>query len=406
MEKPAIEGGTPIRDSPMSFWPTFTEEEKKLVLSVLESGKVASTAGKMTRTFEQKFSEYIGTRYALAVSNGTAALHTAIAALGIGAGDEVITTPFSFIATATSILHNNAVPVFADIDLDTFNIDPETIPDKITDRTKAILVVHLAGHPAEMDEIIGIAREYGLKIIEDCAQAIGTEYKGRKVGTFGDIAAFSFYQSKNMTTGEGGMVVTNNDDIYEKARLFINHGQVERYLHVSLGWNYRMTELQAALGLGQLSRIDELNSDREKIAKVYSEELSELDGDLLKLPRAKPYVKHTWHIYQVLLYTEKLKVDRDYIVKALRAENILVTVAYPRTIYENPLFQKLDAYGKGCPWKCPLQRENLIYGKGLAPRAEYAARRVITLPTLAGMTEEDAVDIARALKKVLSYYKR
>ncbi|RLE58933.1 MAG: DegT/DnrJ/EryC1/StrS aminotransferase [Thermoprotei archaeon] len=406
MEKPAIEGGVPIRDSPMSFWPTFTEEEKKLVLSVLESGKVSSIAGKMTRTFEQKFSEYIGTRYALAVSNGTAALHTAIAALGIGAGDEVITTPFSFIATATSILHNNAVPVFADIDLDTFNMDPETIPDKITDRTKAILVVHLAGHPAEMDKIIGIAREYGLKIIEDCAQAIGTEYRGRKVGTFGEIAAFSFYQSKNMTTGEGGMVVTNNDDIYEKARLFINHGQVERYLHVSLGWNYRMTELQAALGLGQLSRIDELNSNREKIAKVYSEELSELDGDLLKLPRAKPYVKHTWHIYQVLLYTEKLKVDRDYIVKALKAENILVTVAYPRTIYENPLFQKLDAYGKGCPWKCPFQRENLAYGKGLAPRAEYVARRVITLPTLAGMTEEDAVVIARALKKVLSYYKR
>ena len=238
MEKPAIEGGVPIRDSPMSFWPTFTEEEKKLVLSVLESGKVSSIAGKMTRTFEQKFSEYIGTRYALAVSNGTAALHTAIAALGIGAGDEVITTPFSFIATATSILHNNAVPVFADIDLDTFNMDPETIPDKITDRTKAILVVHLAGHPAEMDKIIGIAREYGLKIIEDCAQAIGTEYRGRKVGTFGEIAAFSFYQSKNMTTGEGGMVVTNNDDIYEKARLFINHGQVERYLHVSLGCRY------------------------------------------------------------------------------------------------------------------------------------------------------------------------
>lgn len=406
MEKPAIEGGTPVRDSPMSFWPKFTEEEKRLVLSVLESGRIASTVGKMTRMFERKFSEYIGARHALAVANGTAALHTAIAALGIGAGDEVITTPFSFIATATSIIHNNAVPVFADIDLDTYNIDPETIPDKITGRTKAILVVHLAGHPAEMDEIMGIAREYGLKVIEDCAQAIGTEYRGRKVGTFGDVAAFSFYQSKNMTTGEGGMVVTNKDDVYDKARLFINHGQVERYLHVSLGWNYRMTELQAALGLGQLSRIDELNSERERIAKVYSEELSELDGDLLKLPRAKPYVKHTWHIYQVLLYTEKLRVGRDHIVKALRAENVLVTVSYPRTIYENPLFRKLDAYGRGCPWKCPFQREGLTYGRGLAPRAEYVASRVVTLPTLAGMTEEDAVDIARALKKVLVYYRR
>ena len=406
MELPAIEGGKPIRDKPMSFWPRFTEQEKQLVLSVLESGRIASTAGNLTRRFEEAFAEYIGAGYAVAVSNGTAALHTALAALGIGAGDEVITTPFSFIATATAIIHNNAVPVFADIELDTLNIDPETIPDRISDRTRAILVVHLAGHPAEMDKILGIAREYGLKVIEDCAQAIGSEYRGRKVGTLGDVAAFSFYQSKNMTTGEGGMVVTNDKGVYERARLFINHGQVERYLHVMLGWNYRMTELQAALGLGQLSRIEDLNRNREEIAKVYGEELSVLDNDLLRLPKPRPYVRHTWHIYQVLLNVERLRVDRDHVVRALRAENVLVTVSYPRTIYENPLFRKLDAYGRGCPWSCPYQRKGLVYGKGVSPNAEYAARRVITLPTLAGMTEEDAVDIARALKKVLQYYKR
>ncbi len=405
-ELPAIEGGTPIRKEPMRAWPKFTEEEKKLILEVLESGRLSSLVGSYTRLFEKEFSRFIGVGFSLAVINGTAALHTSVAATEIGPGDEVITTPFSFAATATCILHQNAIPVFADIDLETFNIAPETIEEKISDKTKAILVVHLAGHPAEMDEILKIAKENNLVVIEDCAQAIGSEYRGRKVGSIGDIGAFSFYQSKNMTTGEGGMVTTNNEEFYHRAALFINHGQVQTYLHESLGWNYRMTELQAALGIGQLRRIDELNKRREEIAKIYTEELSNLDGELLILPRAKKYVKHTWHIYQVLLNIEKLRVNRDYIVNALKAENILVLVAYPRTIYENPLFQQLQGYRKSCPWSCPFYGRNVEYREGIAPRAEYAAKRIITLPTLSGLSDDDVLDIVKGIKKVLLYYRR
>ncbi|MGC9095708.1 MAG: DegT/DnrJ/EryC1/StrS family aminotransferase [Infirmifilum sp.] len=406
MEVPAIEGGKPLREHFKEYYPSFTEYEKQLVLSVLESGRLASGLGKYVREFEESFARFIGVKHALAVMNGTAALHTAVASLGIGSGDEVITTPFSFVATATSILHNNAIPVFGDIELDTLNLDPETIPDKITNRTKAILVVHLAGHPAEMDEIMKIAREHDLAVIEDCAQAIGSEYKGRKVGSIGNIGGFSFYQSKNMTTGEGGMITTSDELLYRRAKLFIEHGSEERYYHTILGWNYRMTELQAALGLGQLKRIDELNRAREKIAKIYTDELESLDGYLLLLPKPKPHVKHTWHIYQVLLKLENLRVNRDRIVEAVRKENLLALVAYPRTIYENPLFQNLNAYGNGCPWSCPFYGAKITYKAGLSPKAEFAARSVVTLPTLAGMTAEDAIDTAKALKKVLIYYKK
>lgn len=402
MDLPAIEGGTPVRNKPLEAWPVFTKEEKELVLKVLDEGKISSTAGSLTRTFEMEFSRFIGSKYAVAVFNGTASLHVALAAVGVGPGDEVITTPFSFVASATSILHQNAIPIFGDIEIEHYNLDPESVRDKITERTKAIIVVHLAGHPAEMDEFRKIAKEYGLYLIEDCAQAIGSEYRGSKVGNLGDLGAFSFYQSKNLTTGEGGMVTTSSGELWEKLRLLIDHGQTSKYYHEILGWNYRMTELQAAIGLGQLRRIDELNRRRREIADIYSEELSNIDE--LKLPSAESYVKHTWHIYQVLLKTEKMRIDRDFFVKALRAENILVQVAYPRVIYDNPLFKKLNGYGKGCPWSCPFYGKKISYQKGLAPNAEYVADRIFTLPTFPSLSDEDVMDIVKAVKKVTEYY--
>lgn len=404
MDLPAIEGGKPVREEPMQVWPKFTKREEELVLEVLRSGRLVSTLGSMTRRFEEKFSEFLGVKHAVAVFNGTVALHTALGALGVGPGDEVITTPFTFVSTASTILHQNAVPVFADIELDTLNIDPADIEGKITDRTKAIVVVHLAGHPAEMDPIVKIAKENGLALIEDCAQAIGSEYRGVKVGGFGDFGTFSFYQTKNMTTGEGGMVVTNDDELAEKARLLINHGQSSKYEYSFLGYNYRMTELQAALGLGQLERIEELNRRREEIANIYSDELAELDGDLLVLPRPRPHVKHTWHIYQVLLRLERLNVNRDRFVSALRAENVLALVAYPKPLHLTTLFQDLKAYNHGCPWKCPYYKGEVNYRPGSLPNAEYVAERVVTLPTLSGMSDDDALDVAKAVKKVAKYY--
>jgi len=403
---PAIEGGRPVRDSSLSAWPKFTQREKELILQVLESGRLVSTLGRMTREFEEKFARFLGVKYAAAVFNGTVALHTALTALGVGPGDEVITTPFTFAASATTILHSNAIPVFADIDLETLNISPTSIEEKISDKTRAILVVHLAGHPAEMDEIMKIARENNLYVIEDCAQAIGSEYRGVKVGGIGDLGTFSFYQTKNMTTGEGGMVTTNSDELAEKVRLVRDHGQTSKYEYTFLGFNYRMTELQAALGIGQLERIEELNRRRAEIAKIYFDELQSLDGELLKLPRAKPYVKHTWHIYEVLLKLEKLKIDRDSFVKALKAENVLVTVAYPKPLHLTTIFKDKIARKHGCPWRCPFYGKEISYRRGDCPNAEYAAKRVITLPTLTGLTDEDAIDIAKAVKKVATYYKR
>ncbi len=403
-EVPAIEGGSPVRKEPMEFWPRFTDEEVALVLEVLRSGRLSALVGTKVREFEREFARYIGVKHAVATFNGTTALHTMLASVGVGPGDEVITTPFTFGSTATSILHRNAVPVFADIELDTFNLDPASVEERISERTKAILAVHLAGHPAEMDELRRIAREHGLRLLEDCAQAIGSEYRGVKVGSIGDAAIFSFYQSKNITTGEGGMLTTNDDEVAEYARLFINHGQTGRYQYSLLGYNYRMTELQAALGLGELRRVEELNRRRAEIARIYSEELEGVEG--LGLPRARPYVKHTWHIYEVLLDLERLRVDRDHFVRALRAENVLVLVAYPQVVYLTPLFQEMVGHGKGCPWTCRFYGREISYRRGLAPRAEYVASRVITLPTFATMSDEDALDIVKAIRKLLKYYSR
>ena len=401
---PALEGGSPVRKKPIEAWPRFTEYEINLVLEVLKSGRLSSLNGTVTRKFEEEFAKFIGAKYSIATSNGTTALHTALASIGIGPGDEVITTPFTFVATATSILHQNAIPIFADISLKDYNIDPTSIEEKISDRTKAIIVVHLAGNPAEMDQIMKIAHKHGLKVIEDCAQAIGSRYRGKTVGNIGDVGTFSFYQSKNMTTGEGGMVVTNDELIAEKARLVINHGQTGQYFYEILGYNYRMTELQAALGLGQLKRLNELNNRRREIAKIYSEELADLEE--LILPYEKNYTYHTWHIYQVMLKLENLRVDRDHIVKALKRENVLVLVAYPKVIYQTPLFQKMIGYGKGCPWSCPYYNKKVTYHNGLCPNAEYVAERIITLPTFSSLSDDDVLDITKAIKKVINYYKK
>ncbi len=257
-----------------------------------------------------------------------------------------------------------------------------------------------------MKPIMEIAEDRGIFVVEDAAQAHGATYGGAKAGSIGHAGCFSFFASKNMTTGEGGMVTTNSDELAEKVRLVRDHGQTGKYEYAVLGYNYRMTELQAALGIGQLERIEELNRRRAEIAKIYFDELQSLDGELLMLPRAKPYVKHTWHIYEVLLKLEKLKVDREAFVKALKAENVLVTVAYPKPLYLTTIFKDKIARKHGCPWRCPFYGKEISYRHGDCPNAEYAAERVITLPTLTGLTDEDAIDIAKAVKKVATYYKR
>jgi len=402
LDKPAIEGGKPIRSKPISAFPKFTNEEIEAVVEVLKSGKLTTLVGEVTRKFEEEFAKFHGVKHAIAVSNGTVALHVALRAIGVKPGDEVITTPFTFVASASSILHQNAIPIFADIDRETFNIDPASIEERISNKTKAIIAVHLCGHPAEMDQIMKIADDHDLMVIEDCAQAIGAEYRGKIVGGLGHVSAFSFYQSKNITTGEGGMVLTNDDEIAEKAKLIRHHGEPEWYHYVLLGYNYRMTEMQAALGLAQLNRLEELNRRRMEIAKIYTDELEDVDA--LTLPTAKPHVKHVWHIYNVLIDLKRVRKTRDEIVKAIKAENVWVGICYPTVLYLEPIFQEKIGHGNGCPWKCPLYGREVEYKKGLCPNAEWVSERVFTLPTQPALSDDQVIDIARAVKKVIKYY--
>ncbi|MFP3485731.1 MAG: DegT/DnrJ/EryC1/StrS family aminotransferase [Vulcanisaeta sp.] len=404
---PAIEGGRPVRygKAPLRYRPWINDDDINLVIEVLRSGQLSAIGGKWNTALEQELSKYLGVKHAIAVSNGTVALHVALKALGVGPGDEVITTPFTFAASATAILHANAIPVFADIDRETLNISPAYIEEVISDRTKAIVVVHLAGYPAEMDEIMKIARERGLYVIEDTAQALGAMYRGKFAGSIGDVGTFSFYPTKTITTGEGGAVVTNNDEVARIARLLRSHGETAKYYYELLGYNYRMTEFQAALGYSQLRRIEEIIKRKEAFAKVLMEELEDIENDLIWFPRPKPYIRHAWHLFQVLLNLERIRVSRDRIVDALRAEGIeAVTVAYPIPLHKEPIILNMAGHGRGCPWSCPYYGRNIKY-KPL-PNAEWAAERVVSILIGPLYTEEDAADTAKAIKRVLNYYRR
>ena len=402
---PAIEGGKPTRLTPLRFRPWITDEDINLVVDVLRSGQLSAIGGKWNALLEQELTKYLGVKYAITVSNGTTALHVALKAIGVGPGDEVITTPFTFAASATTILHANAIPIFADIDRETLNIDPASVEEVITDRTKAVVVVHLAGYPAEMDEIMKIANERGLYVIEDTAQALGAIYRGRMVGSIGHVGTLSFYPTKTITTGEGGAVVTSDADIANRARLLRSHGETGKYYYELLGYNYRMTEFQAALGYSQLRRIEEIIRRKEEFAKVLMEELRDVENDLIQFPRPKPYIRHAWHLFQVILNLEKLRVGRDRVVEALRAEGIeAATVAYPIPLHKEPIITNMMGHGKGCPWTCPYYGRKVTY-KPL-PNAEWAAERVVTILIGPLYTTEDAVDTANAIKKVLNYYRK
>jgi len=347
--------------------PMLGEEEKKAVMDVLNSGMLVQ--GAKVEEFEKKFAEYIGTKYAVATSSGTTALHLALLAMGVGPGDEVITTSFSFIATANSILYCGAKPVFADIDSKTFNIDPEKISEKITAKTKAIIPVHLYGQPAEMDSIIKIAKEHQIKILEDAAQAHGSEYKGKKSGSLGDCAAFSFYATKNMITGEGGMVTTNSEEIAEKIRKLRSHGQTKTYEHEILGFNLRMMNLTAAIGLEQLKKLENFNKKRAENADFLTKNLK----DIVETPFVSKNVKHAFHQYTIK--TE----NRDSLLKKLNENGIGARVYYPKPIHKQPFYQKLGY-------------------KDSLPITEEMAKKVISLPVHPNLKKEDLLSIIKAVR--------
>lgn len=313
--------------------PIISESEKKNIQKVMESGMLAS--GVFVKEFEEKFAEYNGSKYGIATTNGTTALHVALEAAGIKKGDKVLTTPFTFIASSNSILYCGGIPVFADIERDSFNIDPEDIKRKLEadPEIKALLIVHLYGYPCKMDEIMELVNKYNLVLIEDCAQAHGAEYKGKKVGTFGKASAFSFYPTKNMTTGEGGMVLTDNEEIMNKARLLVSHGSEKRYYHEVLGYNYRMTNLAASIGLAQLERLNEFNQKRRTNAAYLTESLQNLDW--LTAPYCAPECHHVYH-----QYTVQVQERKDFI-QLLRENKIGYGIYYPLPVYRQPIYRTL-----------------------------------------------------------------
>lgn len=345
--------------------PELGKEEIEAVTEVLESGMLVQ--GEIVEAFEERFAAYIGTEYAIATNSGTAALHTALASVGIKKGDEVITTAFSFFASASCVLMQNATPVFVDIDPKTYNIDPAKIEANLSARTRAIIPVHLYGQPCEMSEIQSIAKENNLMVIEDAAQAHGAEYKATKVGSIGDIGVFSFYATKNMITGEGGMITTNNAEIAERARMIRNHGQKARYIHECLGYNYRMTNIAAAIGLVQLKKIDRWNARRMSNARYYGEQLK------LKKPYVSPNVKHVFH-----QYTLRVK-EREKFLAHLERNGVGYGVYYPVPLPSQPLF---------------------LNSQGTFEAAELASKEVVSIPVNPALKR---ADVEKVVKVVNSY---
>ena len=355
--------------------PLIDESEIKNVVEVLRSGMLAS--GEWVKKFEEQFAEYIGVKYAVATTSGTVALDIALKALGVKSGDEVIVPDFTFIATANAVLFQNAKPVFADVDEKTFTIDPDDVLEKITPRTKAIIGVHLFGHPFDVKAIQEICEDHNLFLIEDCAQAHGAEYKGKKVGCFGTVSCFSFYATKNMTTGEGGMVLTNNKEIERRLRLIINHGQNKKYLHTVLGYNYRMTNIQAAIGIAQLKKLEVFNEKRIRNARYLNKHLKAP----LETPYKKNNVKHVYHQYVVKI-KEDFPMKRDELINYLSEKGIGSAIHYPLPIHKQPLYQKLG------------------YPRDLCPVSTELSKVVLSLPVHPALTHEDLRYICETINDV------
>jgi len=391
MEQLAIKGGKPVRSSLLPYGHQWIDEEDiASVVEVLKSDWI--TQGSKVNEFERKVAEYCGTNYAVAVSSGTAALHAACSIVGISRGDEAITTPITFAATANAVVYCGGKPVFADIREDTLNIAVEEIKRKLSSRTKAILPVDFAGHPADLDEIMAIAKERKLVVIEDACHALGAEYKGKRIGGLSDMTILSFHPVKHITTGEGGMILTNSKNYYDRLRVFRHHGIVKEdsgkgpwYYEIhSPGHNFRLTDFQCALGISQLKKLDRFVERRREIASRYNEAFAGM-GEIIT-PGESRDAKPVYHIYVIQLRTELLRVTRGEIFEALSAENIGVNVHY-MPLHLHPFYQ-----------------QEFGYRKGDYPKAERYYERAITLPIFPKMSDEDVKDVIEAVRKVTQHY--
>jgi perosamine synthetase len=407
----ALLGGTPTRQTPFPPFPVLGKDEHEAVLEVLREGRLSTFiaspgelfgGGKRIRQFEEEFASYHATKYAVAFNSATAALHAAVVAVGIQPCEEIVTTPYTFTSSATCALMHNAIPVFADVDKETFNISPSSIRQTITSLTRALIPVHLFGNPAAMDEILEIAKEHGLKVIEDASQAPGARYRGRLCGTMGDCGVFSFQETKNMMTGEGGMLITNDEAIAEAARLVRNHGEAvahtmkhRTYASEILGYNYRMTEFEAALGRVQLKHLEESNAVRRRHADYLTKRLRVFPGIIP--PKVEPGDTHVYYVYPFTYDAEKMGISRRLFADALQAEGVPVGVGYVKPLYYSPLFQERRAFA------FRHYKGNANYDPGLCPVAEELHFKKLLLIPIARppARSEDMDDVVQAIEKIV-----
>jgi len=389
----AIHGGTPVREKLLPYGrQSLDDADIEAVVEVLKSDWL--TTGPKIREFEEQFAAGVGAEHAVSFSSGTAALHGAAFAAGLRSGDEAVTTPMTFCATANCVLYQGATPVFADVSADTLNLDPGEVAKKINSHTKAIIAVDYAGHPAALDELGELSRKHQLLLIEDASHALGAEYQGKRVGSIADMTTFSFHPVKHLTTGEGGMVATNDPLLAETLRRFRNHGISSEardrqdagqwfYEMVLLGFNYRLTDIACALGISQLEKLPANLARRREIAAQYATAFGDLPG--IATPVVRDDVNPAWHLYPIRLELENLAVDRAEIFRALRAENLGVNVHYIPVHWH------------------PYYRESLVSGEKF-PMAEDAYQRLISLPMFHSMTPQDVDDVIHAMRKVMTFF--
>ncbi|MDQ7053010.1 MAG: DegT/DnrJ/EryC1/StrS family aminotransferase [candidate division KSB1 bacterium] len=398
--KLAIRGGEPVRKRPFPDWPIWNDTERRGLNRVLESGKWGSLQGQEVRQFEREFAKYQGAEFGIAVTSGSAALEVSLRAVGIEAYDEVLIPAYTFVATATAVLVNAAIPVFVDIDLETYNMSTTSLEQALTPSTRAIMPVHFAGRPANMDEIEQFARDHNLYIIEDAAQGWGAQWRGQGVGTFGDFGCFSFQSSKNISSGEGGIILTNDEELARMASSYMNCGRVEGaiwYAHYHLGSNYRMTEFQAAVLSGQLSRYDQQLEHRQQNMALLDNALQALEG-VQPLTGDARITRHAGHIYIFRYNAEAFDMlSKEGFVSALQAEGIPCSGGYSLPLYKQPIFRN-QSYG---PFT-KILREKARYENVNLPNTEKACfEEAIWLPqrVLLGSVE-DMRDIVRAIEKI------
>ncbi|MBA7617849.1 UDP-4-amino-4-deoxy-L-arabinose--oxoglutarate aminotransferase [subsurface metagenome] len=381
-----------MRDKFLVFGqPKIEQPEIDEVVDSLKSGWIGT--GPKVHKFEEMFAKYQGTKYAMALNSCTAALHLSLLAIGIKQGDEVIVPTMTFASTANTVVHVGAIPVFADCEKDTMNIDPKDIERKITSKTKAIIPVHFAGRPCNMDAIMDIAKRRNLKVIEDCAHAIETEHHGKKAGTFGDLGCFSFYVTKNIVTGEGGMAITNNEDYANIIRIMGLHGMskdawkrfsdsgYKHYQVLYAGYKYNMMDIQAAIGIHQLPRVEKYWERRQEIWSRYNEAFQ--DSPVFIPAPVEPNTRHAYHLYTLLLNIDKLSITRDDFLNEMTKKNIGVGVHYI-ALHLNPYYRK-----------------NFGYKRGDFPNAEWISNRTVSLPFSAKLTDEDVEDVIETVREIV-----